>query len=99
MAIASLLIGLTTNHSYVVVPLALWRVLRSRPLETSSNGSGTVSATRWLSGSSACVSLFGHHTDAPIPWSVVTTHGRPRLSLAQLTPPSQGGFTAIRGRP
>jgi hypothetical protein len=61
------LIGFTANHSYVVVPFAFFFVLRRRPFETLMSGSGTVSATRCESGSSACVSLFGHQTDAPIP--------------------------------
>src|SRR5205085_12644840 len=91
--------GFTTNHSYVVVPSALWVVSRRRPFDTSSSASGTVSAIRWLSGSSACVSLLGHHTLAPSPWSVVTTHVRPRLSLVQVKPPSHGGRLAGRGWP
>ncbi len=78
----------------VVVPSGLWLVLRSRPFETSIMGLGTVIAVRWLSGSSAWVSLLGHHTLAPIPWSVVTTQGRPRLSARQVKPPSHGGRTA-----
>ena len=56
-------------------------------------------ATRWLSGSSAWVSLFGHQALAPIPWTAVAIHGRPRLSRPQTTPPSQGAFSAARGCP
>jgi len=36
----------------VVVPSRFFVVLRSRPFDTSINGSGTVIAMRWLSGSS-----------------------------------------------
>jgi hypothetical protein len=68
-------------------------------LETSSTLSGTVTATRWLSGSSACVSLLGHQMLAPTPWSVVTIHVRPRLSAVQVKPPSHGGRLAGRGCP
>ena len=82
-----------TNHSYVVVPSALCVVLRSRPLETSIIESGTVIATRWLSGSSACVSLFGHQTLAPSPWLAVATQRLPSESRVQVKPPSQGGVT------
>ncbi len=47
---------------------------------------------RWLSGSSAWVSLLGHQMLAPTPWSVVTIHGWPRLSR-------RPGEPAVPGRP
>jgi len=62
-------------------------------------GSGTRIATRWLSGSSEPMSLFGHHTLAPSPWFDVETHGRPFASVVQVNPPSHGGFGATRGLP
>ena len=82
-----------------MVPSSWGITSRSRPLHTSTSGSGTVSATRALSASSDQVSLFGHQTLGPIPWSVVTTHGRPRLSAAHVKPPSHGGRVATWGAP
>jgi hypothetical protein len=61
--------------------------------------SGTVSAMRWLSGSSAWVSLTGHHTLAPSPWHATLIQGAPSALRDQMRPPSQGGFSATRGRP
>src|SRR5688500_82860 len=91
--------GLLTNHSYVVVLSAFSVVPRRRPLETFIIPLGTVIATRWLSGSSACVSLLGHHALAPSPCTAVAIHGWPRLSFFQANPPSHGGFFATRGLP
>ena len=56
-------------------------------------------ATRWLSGSSAWVSLVGHQTLAPSPWQAVEIQAPPSGSRAQMSPPSQGGFAATVGRP
>jgi hypothetical protein len=94
-----LLIGFVTNHSYVVVPSPFLRVLRRRPLETFTMGSGTVMATRWLSGSSACVSLLGHQALAPSPCTAVATQGAPVLSRPHTNPPSHGALRRARGRP
>src|SRR3954469_12558175 len=91
--------GLAMNHSYVVVPSAFWRVARRRPLETSVIPRGTVMAMRWLSGSSACVSLLGHHALAPSPCTAVAMKGPPMLSRFQAKPPSHGGLRAERGLP
>ena len=68
-------------------------------METSIIGSGTVMAMRWLSGSSAWVSLLGHQMLAPTPSDVVAIHGCPRLSVSQLKPPSHGGRLATVGLP
>ena len=73
--------------------------LRSRPLATAWSESGTVSATRWLSGSSAWVSLFGHQTLAPSSWQATLIQGSPPGPRAQMNPPSHGGFSATFGRP
>jgi len=91
--------GLATNHSKVVVPSAFWRVERSRPLDTSEMPRGTVMATRWLSGSSAWVSLLGHHALAPSPCTAVATQTERVLSRPHTKPPSHGACVATRGRP
>src|ERR1035437_9656878 len=92
-----LIIGLTTNHSNDVVPSPLCVVLRSRPFETSTIGSGTMMAMRWLSGSSESRSLLGHQTLAPSPSSAVDVQRLPRLSCCQMYPPSHGGRFAATG--
>src|SRR5215211_3428398 len=52
--------GLATNHSQVAQPWPGRSTPRRRPLAMACSESGTVIATRWLSGSSAWVSLAGH---------------------------------------
>ncbi|HEY7233427.1 MAG TPA: hypothetical protein VH539_04715 [Gemmatimonadaceae bacterium] len=94
-----MLIGLETNHSYVVVPSSFFTVARSRPFETSTISLGTVMAIRWLSGSSARRSLVGHQTLAPISSFAVAIQWRPRLSRVQTKPPSHGARRATRGLP
>ena len=54
---------------------------------------------RMLSGSSASVSLFGHQMLAPMPSSVETIHGFPKLSVPYVKPPSHGGRLAGCGLP
>ena len=68
-------------------------------MATACSESGTVSAMRWLSGSSDWMSLVGHQTLAPSPWQAVEIHGAPSGSWDQMSPPSQGGFLAALGRP
>jgi hypothetical protein len=77
------LIGFDTNHSNVDVPSVLRVVERSRPLDMSMSGSGTVMAMRWLSGSSAGMSLSGHQVLPPGPSSDVAIHGAPVVSTSQ----------------